>query len=129
MNPNSAHQMWSLWQYRVYPDQTQRPIYSTVKQNCVRFGRLMFGVASEMRLVCATDQGRLYWEVAVRTEGHPVHDPQYTNWVHAQWTRFFQHGFGSTCEIRPHARLEAGDRQDGTPPDQLIILPRLHKEM
>jgi hypothetical protein len=129
MNPNSAHQLWSLWQYRVYPDGTKRPTFQTVKTNCARFGRLMFGSASEMRIRQATDdRGRLYWEVAVLTEGSPVHDPQYVAWMHATWDRFFREGFGVACEIQHHARLEAGDRQDGTPADQLILLPPLAVE-
>jgi len=126
MDPNSAHQRWSLWQYRVYPDQTHRPSFATVKANVARFARLTFGSTSEMRIVCATDdQARLYWELSVRTEGHPVHDPRYVDWMHAQWRRFLLNGFGSSCIIHPHARLEAGDRQDGRPADQLIILPTL----
>ena len=128
MNPNSAHQTWSFWEYRVYPDATKRPDFATVKANCARFGRLTFGSASEMRIHHGTDQtGRLYWEIAVRTEGHPVHEPGYADWVHRQWRMLFRKGFGPTCEVQAHARLEAGDRQDGTPPDQLILLPTLHE--
>ena len=97
-----------------------------VRQNAAHFGRLLFGSASEMRLVCATDDHRrLYWEISVRTEGHPVHEPKWVEWVHTQWRRFLVNGFGVSAEIQCHARLEAGDRQDGTPADQLIILPSL----
>jgi hypothetical protein len=79
-----------------------------------------------MRVRYATDQtGRLYWEVAVLTEGHPVHESPYVEYVHDQWKKFFVQGFGPGCEIQTHARLEAGDRQDGRPADQLIILPSL----
>lgn len=100
-----------------------------VKTNCARFGRLMFGSASQMRLNCRTDeQARVYWEISVRTEGHPVHDPQYTEWMHKQWDRFLRSGFGQGCEIQCHARLEAGSRQDGGPADQLIIMPPLIEE-
>src|ERR1041384_418336 len=124
MNPNSAHQRWSLWEYRVYPSQTHRPLYRDVKANCARFGRLMFGSASEMHVLCGRDEyGRLYWEIKVRSEGHPVHDPRYVEWMHGVWRQFFQNGFGQTCDVWPHARLEAGDREDGRPPDQLIIMP------
>ena len=125
MDPNSTHQMWSFWEYRVYPGGVTRPPFPRVRANCARFGRLMFGSASEMRIIEATDEGRLYWEIAVRTEGHPVHDPQYAEWMHAQWRRFLTNGFGAASEIRCHARLEAGDRQDGRPADQLIIMPAL----
>jgi hypothetical protein len=126
MNPNSQHQIWSLWEYQIYPDFNKRPDYLTVKTNCARFGRLIFGSASTMKIRHAGDaSGKLFWEVAILTENHPVHDPAYTEWVHEKWKVFFQNGFGPTCEIRCHARLEAGDRQDGTPADQLIILPPL----
>jgi hypothetical protein len=126
MNPNSAHQLWSLWQYRVEPSWTRHLSFATVKANVARFGRLLFGSASEMRLHCATDgDGRLYWEITVRTEGHPVHDPQYVEWMHARWRQFLAQGFGATSPIRAHARLEAGDRQDGRPADQLIVMPAL----
>jgi hypothetical protein len=129
MNPNSANQRWSLWEYRVYPDGTKQPDFQTVKVNCAKFGRLVFGSASEMRVKAATDgTGRLYWEIAIRTEGHPVHEGPYTEYVHSHWRRFLENGFGSASEVQTHARLEAGSRQDGTPADQLIIMPSLRPE-
>jgi hypothetical protein len=130
MNPNSQHQRWSLWEYRVYPDTSKRPTFASVKENCARFGRLMFGSVSEMRIRSGTDaKGRLCWEIAVLTEGHPVHESPYTEFMHAQWRKFLHNGFGQSCEVYVHARLEAGDRQDGHPADQLIIMPTLKMEM
>ena len=126
MDPNSQHQRWSLWEYRVYPDGTRMPPFPLVKENCARFGKLQFGTASEMRVKQATDEhGKMYWEIADLTEGHPVHDPKYTEWMHEQWRKFFAKGFGYRCEVQCHARLEAGDREDGKPADQLIIMPPL----
>ena len=124
MDPNSRNQRWSLWLYRVYPGAVKRPDFQTVKLNCARFGRLMLGSASEMKVTEATDRkGSLYWEIAIRAEGHPVHEAPYTEWMHLQWDKFFRHGFGPDCVVNSHARLEAGDRQDGAPADQLVILP------
>ena len=120
---NSTHQLWSLWQYRVFPEARRRPDFETVKANCARFGRLVFGSASQMRISLAEAPYR--WDIDVRTEGHPVHDPCYAEWMHAQWKTFLQGGFGATCDVHCHARLEAGSRQDGTPAEQLIILPTL----
>jgi hypothetical protein len=120
VNPNSTHQRWSLWQYRVAPTGGRRPVPLVVKLNVARFGRLVFGSASQMRLRQMPDD---VWEITVRTEGHPVHDPSYTEWMHAQWRTFLSLGFGAACRIDVHARLEAGDQQDGRPADQLIILP------
>lgn len=127
MNPNSAHQRWSFWRYRVYPNRRlMLPPFEAVKLNAGRFGRLMFGSASEMRVVIATDSdARLYYEVSIRTEGHPVHEAPYVAWIHDQWRHFLHNGFGPEVEIQTHAHLEAGDRQDGQPADQLIILPSI----
>jgi hypothetical protein len=126
VNPNSSHQRWSFWQYRVYPDPAHRPSFWAVKPSAARFGRLMFGSVSEMKIEQATDDtGRLYWQISILSEGHPVHDPLYVGWMHTQWGRFLREGFGHSCEIRSHARLEAGDRQDGTPADQLIVVPSI----
>jgi hypothetical protein len=110
----------------VYSDSTKRPGYALVQQNCAKFGRLIFGSASEMRIVHATDDhGRADWEITIRTEGHPVHEAPYVAWVHAMWAKFFKDGFGPACEVQNHARLEAGSRQDGTAPEQLIMMPSL----
>lgn len=124
MNPNTVHQVWSRWEYRIYSD--HQPDYQTVKANCARFGRTLFGSVSAMRITQRTDgDGRLHWQIEVMTEGHPIQELLYVEWVHAQWRRFLLEGFGHTAEIRSHARLDAGERSDGLPADQLIILPPL----
>jgi hypothetical protein len=124
MNPNSANQRWSLWEYRIFPSGLKRPSYQTVKANAARFGRLAFGSASEMRVQWRTDDfGRLCWVITVLSEDHPVHDATYVEWMHRQWHRFFTEGFGPGSTIQSHARLMAGDREDGRPADQLIVLP------
>ena len=126
VDPNSKNQIWSVWEYRIYPDGTKRPDFQTVKENFARFGRLVFGSVSEMKIVCGTDEySHLYWEVTIRTEGHPVHDPAYADWTHDKWLKFFAEGFGQHSQIRYSAKLEAGDRQDGKPADQLLIMPNL----
>jgi len=124
MDPNSQHQLWSRWHYRVYPAAGTSPRFSQVKLNCARFGRLLFGGASEMLLEqIAPPGGRAYWDVQIRTEGPPAHDPQYVVWMHVQWDRFFRHGFGATCDVQSAVKIEAGSRQDGKPADQVIMLP------
>jgi hypothetical protein len=126
MDPNSRNQRWSHWQFYVYADGTKRPDFQTVKENCARFGRLMFGSVSEMKVACSMDESkRLFWDIEVRTEGHPVHDPMYVEWMHEQWRRFFREGFGQSCEVKFNEQLIAGDRQNGKPADQLIIMPSI----
>lgn len=130
MNPNSTNQRWSQWTYRVFPDGTKKPPYALVKENCARFGRTIFGAASEMKIEQAKDprNGRLYWEIVTRSEGHPAHDPKFVQWMHAQWAQFLKHGFGEQSEILAVSSLIAGSRQDGTPADQWIALPKLESE-
>jgi hypothetical protein len=126
MDPNSQNQRWSFWEYVIYPDGTRKADFVSVKLSCARFGKLIFGSASQMHVRHATDdKGVAFWEVKVLTEGHPVHDPKYADWIHVQWRRLFQNGFGPRSDIRCHARLCAGDRQDGAPADQLIIIPSI----
>lgn len=122
MDPNSRNQMWSRWTFAVAPGRTLCRPSANVRDNCARFGRKAFGTATEMKVASQPDGT---WQVEVRTEGHPVHDPQYVAWMCAQWERFFKGGFGAGTQVRCTARLEAGDRQDGRPADQLIILPTI----
>jgi hypothetical protein len=122
MDPNSVHQIWSFWLYRIYPE--KQPAFALVRDNCARFGRLIFGSATEMKVIEAIDRkGYPYFEIAIRAEGHPVHESAYTDWMHLQWDKFFRNGFGQECIVNSHAHLEAGSRQDGTPADQLIMMP------
>ena len=131
MDPNSKNQMWSRWTYTVYPMALKRPNLATVKYNCAKFGKKVFQSASEMSVMCGLEKAkpgekrRLFWEIDIRTEGHPVHDTAYVEYVHDLWRRFFREGFGQQCEINCKAKLEAGDRQDGKPADQLIIIPTI----
>lgn len=65
------------------------------------------------------------WIIKVRTEGHPVHDPKYLDYVCGLWRRFFFKGFGYSSIIEFSAKLEAGDAENGKPRDQLVIMPPL----
>jgi hypothetical protein len=43
--------------------------------------------------------------------------------VHRRWRSFFTLGFGPGTNTVLDRELKAGSRQDGTPSEQLIILP------
>lgn len=117
---NSANQRWSKWEIRA--TQTVRVVpYAVFKVNVARFARKVYGSATQIRIL----ERRLDWEVQVLTEGHPVHDPEYVAYVRALWTRFFIEGLGPSTEVTLSARLVAGSRQDGTPSDQVILMPSL----
>lgn len=125
MNPNSQHQIWSKWQFGVVPGRKLRRSIEEIKVNCQRFGRKAFGSAAAMRITIPTIDGVRCLLVEVLAEGHPVHDPKYVEWMGDQWRTFFTKGFGNGTVMRLETKIEAGSRQDGTPSDQLIILPSI----
>jgi len=121
MNPNSANQRWSKWVWFVVPGRTMQRPFANLKENCARFGRKAFGAASQM---CITQNARGYI-VEVLTEGHPVHDGTYVQYMRAQWQKFFEEGFGLGTKTKLTAKLMAGSRQDGTAADQMLIVPSI----
>ncbi len=121
MNPNSQHQLWTMWEYSVIPDPPRHPSFAQVQANCVRFARLAFGSAGQIRIV----QQRRAWHVKVLAEGLPGHDPAFADWMHAQWLRFFQNGFGAACRVTHSVKVMAGDAQNGLPPEQMLIVPTI----
>jgi len=125
MDPNSKNQRWSKWKFDVIPGGTRLPAFAQIKHAAAIFARVQFGSASECRVTMTRHAilPRNVLTVEVRSEGHPVHDPMFCEWMHGQWTRWALRGFGSgtTCSM-VEAKLEAGDRQNGKPRDQLIIM-------
>jgi len=121
MNPNSQNQRWSKWVWFVVPGTIKARPFAVVRENCARFGRAIFGSASQMR-IRHTRRGYI---IEVMTEGHPVHDPAYVKFMGENWSRFFTEGFGNGTTTKMSAKLMAGSRQDGTPADQLLILPQI----
>jgi len=119
VNPNSMHQLWSRWTATITPEASRSSLdHATVRDNCARFYRKAFGSVTEL---CITDGP--VWTVDCRTEGHPAHDRAYRAWMTGQLRRFLLTGFGAQATIELTVTVEAGDRQDGTPPDQLILGP------
>jgi hypothetical protein len=120
MNPNSDHQMWSLWVYEI-SGATKGQFFNDVVRNCARFGTKAFGHAAQMRVL----QYQSHWEVRIMAEGYPVHDDKFVAWMHEQWRNFLLKGFGYSSVVAASAKLLAGRPQDGRPADQLIIMPTL----
>ena len=94
---------------------------SEVRANCARFGRKAFGSASQMR-VRRNSRGYL---IEVLTEGAPVHDPAFVDYMRCAWQVFFEHGFGLGTKTKLTAKLMAGSPQDGKPSEQLLMMPAL----
>jgi len=121
VDPNSQNQRWSKWVWFVKPGRMiQRP-FVDVKANCARFGRKAFGSVSRMNV---TQTGRGYI-IEVLTEGHPVHDQNFVEYMRENWEEFFVSGFGLGTKVKMTAKLMAGSRQDGTPSAQMLIIPSL----
>lgn len=125
MDPNSQHQRWSKWWFIVHPGITKRPTYLMVRDAAATYARIHFGMttAMEVKEEFNRDTKKTEWHIKVRSEGHPIHDPIYVEAMTRLWRRWVARGFGpdALLEVR-EAKLEAGDRQDGTPRDQLIIM-------
>jgi len=120
MNPNSANQIWSKWSFHVRPEIRVGLPFEDVRSNVARFFRKAFGSASIMHIQQEPD-GYL---IEVITEGQPVHDPNFQRYIERSCAIFFQYGFGWNTETEMTAKLLAGSRQDGTPADQLLMVPR-----
>lgn len=117
MNPNSAHQLWSRWTATVTPATPTAPPFAVVREQCARFYRAAFGSATELHITAAP----AHWTIDCRTEGHPAHDATYVTYLTDQIRAFLLTGFGAKADVQVAVTIEAGDRQDGQPPDQLIL--------
>lgn len=119
---NSAHQLWSLWVWRVEPQRKVALPFEVVKSTAARFVRRQFGSAGQMRI---TEDTTAY-KFEVRVEGPPAHDPAYVTAIKTVFARFFVEYFGpGTQVVLTGPRIQSGSRQDGRPPEQLIILPSI----
>lgn len=133
MDPNSQHQLWSRWTVIVTPPKNRtrwggfdaRLWAATVR-------RLFRTTAGEVKL--DTRGGGMFslrprqYVACARLEGVPAHDPDYRKALEAELLRFFGRGFGNGTTVHVDVHIEAGDRQDGKPPSQLVMLPTLTSE-
>lgn len=67
----------------------------------------------------------MYWLVDIRVEGFDANDPGKCKYMIDSWRTFFGRTFGDKTRIKHELRIEAGYKQDGKPPDQLLIIPPL----
>lgn len=144
MDPNSAHQRWSRWTVRIALGPGPRPTLAEVVENARRFVRAVFqttagrvrvveeatvgGTTEPPAAVIARAARPLVADVVViqaEVEGVPVHDAGYVESVRRQFLdHFVARGFrGSTGTVE--AALLAGTREDGTPGDQLLVVPSI----
>lgn len=121
MDPNSANQIWSAWIFTVQEAGRTAP-RADVEANAARWLRRGFGSVGECR-VSRTAKG---WKIEARVEGVSAHDPGYVASVRRQFqARFVAQGWGPLASSTVRVRVLAGDRQDGKPRAQLVMLPTI----
>lgn len=124
MDPNSEHQRWSRWIFLVEADPGKLPLVKECRENALRFFAQGFNSTSGRVKV---EQYGLKYRFTVEIEGPPVHDPDYRISVKREFVhKFMYNGFGNGARLmRFETHLLAGGREDGTPPDQFLVLPQL----
>jgi hypothetical protein len=125
-NPNGAHQWWGKWTFEVSCSKgfSKSVTMEELKQNFGRFCRKLFGSngVADVRW----GRGKLTIDVLVEGGNVAPHDPYFVEYVRNQATAFMVNGFGPNARVQVAAKLMAGSRQDGTPAEQMLIVPCAH---
>lgn len=121
MDPNSRHQLWSRWTFKIWG----KPIpIGEVRTNVARWLKTGFGSAGQARISESLENGRVAVVIEADIEGVPAHDPSYVRQVRKALRGFVEKGWGVTAYSTVDVKIMAGDQQDGKPADQLIVLPQ-----
>ena len=92
MNPNTQHQLWSQWTFKVYS--SKRIPIEEIKLNAAKWLRMGFGSVGQARVYRDTTSFPSHVVIQARVEGPPAHDPDYVAKVKAEFTTFVQKGWG-----------------------------------
>lgn len=124
MNPNSQHQIWSQWEFVIQAD-IKRPAYDECKENFRKWVEMGFKTKMGRGKILMWPNGKYHFVVQI--EGPPAHDPEYRESVKANFAEHFvTRGFGSGAVLEQfEVGILAGDSEDGKPPSQLIVIPKL----
>lgn len=123
MDPNSTHQRWSKWMF-VIRAHRKRPSKADIIDNARRFFALTFRSTVGQVMV---DVWRNTYTIYLVIEGPAAHDPSVQDAIERQFREhFICRGFGVGARLeKMEVGLLAGSREDGRPPDQLIVMPRI----
>lgn len=124
MDPNSQHQLWSRWVFGIEANPNKLPSVEEVANNARRYFAKAFK-STVGRVRC--DQQGTYYCLIVEVEGPPAHDPGYVEALREDFTRrFMEQGFSHAAKlVRCDVGVLAGDREDGRPPDQMLVMPSM----
>jgi hypothetical protein len=121
MDPNSANQTWSKWTIVVRPGLVVHRSLENVRANVGPFFLKAFGSTTTCKM---RQTGRVF-VFELLTEGKPVQDEEFVKFCKGQMERFFVNGFGPGTTLGIDVRLAAGERPEGGPRDQLVVIPSL----
>lgn len=126
-NPNSRNQRWSRWTFVLEIPLADAPTLEYVRDNARRFFRRLFcSSAGQVQVINIGTR----WTINLRIEGPCVIDPGVRLEAKRQFIRHFvERGFRHARLVRMDAALLAGSREDGSPPDQVIVLPLIPLEI
>jgi hypothetical protein len=124
-NPNSKHQLWSRWTFGVQADPSKLPAMQECAENFRRWAKAGFQSSAGRGRVDQPDV--LTYVFQVEIEGPPATDPEFREHVKRQFIAHFMFpGFGfSSSLVQFDVKILAGSRDDGTPADQLVVMPPL----
>jgi hypothetical protein len=145
MDPNSGNQRWSRWTFLIECDPGRVPTVTETIDNARRYmSRLFNTTTARVKVVYINDQ-RLgakrglsivdgviglhghFFVISAEVEGPPAFDLEYRQWVRREFEGVFvKKGFGAAAELlKMETAHLAGSAQDGKPPSQLIVLPKI----
>lgn len=117
IDPNSAHQLWTRWTFRV---NGRRVPFAEAKLNIARWLSKGFGSVGRASI---TERATGQIVTVCEVEGAPAHDPGYVASVRRSFRQFVAQGWGVAAVESVDVEILAGDTQDGRPPAQLVVMP------
>lgn len=124
IDPNTQHQLWSRWRFVVYGPAVE---LSEVELNAGRWLRQGFGSVGHARVQEQTQNGLVAYVIEAEVEGAPANEVGYVTSVKRNFYRFVRKGWGITAHGSVEVEILAGDRGDGKPPSQLVVMPTIGK--
>lgn len=122
IDPNSQHQLWSEWRFLVYEGTGTKLHIEHVKRNVHLWAKQTFRTTDGVMNVEQLPSG---YKISLIVEGASAHDPTFYKYIDMQFTSFVRNGWGAGAIPFLECKILAGDKQDGKPRDQMIVMPTL----
>ena len=130
-DPNSTHQLWSRWTFKLRSERLDRhPPQTPLHHAFRRWCGVSFGSAGEAHCdewvhthgptQTVTAKGYILW---CEVEGPPVTEPTFQLFVRRRFRIFVDVNWSRRVLFEMDSCILAGDAEDGKPPRQLLVLP------